>query len=130
MWSKLSRLICIGLCVLPVEAVAQAMTPMRGEITSYTDEFAIRVAPHNPYRHRIEVAIRVYDERFRPVRARVSHQRIGLAGGATRKVLVIVPFEGNSNRRVRICAESIPYPKATTRVRAQICGRFLARRLQ
>nr|WP_051913753.1 hypothetical protein [Nitratireductor basaltis] len=121
---------CIGLLYLTAEVQGQAMTPMRGEITSYADEFAVRVAPHNPYRHRIEVAIRVYDEKFRPIRARVSDSRIGLAGGATRRVLVIVPFEGTRNRRVRICAESIPYPKATTRIRAQICGRFMARRVQ
>ncbi|WP_011580644.1 MULTISPECIES: hypothetical protein [Chelativorans] len=109
---------------------AQSMTPMRGVITSFADEFAVRVFPRNTYRHQVEVAVRVYDENFRPVRARTSPSTMMLTGGASRPVVVVIPFEGMSERRVRICTESIPFPDGTTRIKAQICGRFLARRLR
>jgi hypothetical protein len=109
-------------------ASAQSMTPMRGEVTSFTDEFAVRVFPRNPYRHRILVAVRVYDEKFRPLEARVSPANIMLGANGSRPVTVVVGFDGARERRVRICTESIPFPDQQTRIKAQICGRFLARR--
>jgi len=116
-----------ALCAVP--AGAQSMTPMRGSVSSLTDEFAVRVFPRNPYRHPIEVAVRVYDEHFRPVEARVSPPFMKLGGGASRPVVVVVDFGPEKERRVRICTESVPFPEGKTRIRAQICGRFLARRL-
>jgi hypothetical protein len=45
-------------------------------------------------------------------------------------VLVVVPFEGKPDRRVRVCAESVPFANQPTRIRTQVCGRFLARRVR
>ncbi|WP_246249194.1 hypothetical protein [Chelativorans alearense] len=112
------------------QAQAQSMTPMRGEITSFTDDFAVRVSPYNPYPHRIQVEVRVYDEHFRPVAAKVSPGRIMLGSRASRPVVVVVKFDGAGQRRVRVCAESVPFPHEKTRIKAQICGRFIARRLR
>ena len=117
-----------AVCALAGDAGAQSMTPMRGEITSFTASFAVRVFPRNPYRHRIRVAVRVYDEKFRPVEARVWPSDITLGAGESRPVTVVVGFGGARERRVRICTESIPFPNKQTRMRAQVCGRFLARR--
>ncbi|WP_082143730.1 hypothetical protein [Nitratireductor soli] len=108
-------------------ADAQSMTPMRGEVTSFTDEFAIRVFPSNPYKRRIDVAVRVYDANFKPVAARISPPEMSLGGGASRGVLVVVGFEGQAERRVRVCTESIPFPGTKMSVRTQVCGRFIAR---
>lgn len=127
----LKGILAVGALLSIVAPVAaQSMTPMRGEIRSFTDEFAVRVTPHNPYNHRIRIEVRVYDEHFRPVAARVSPGTFLLGGRASRPVLVTVSFDGAAERRVRICTESVPFPNERTRVRAQICGRFLARRLQ
>lgn len=115
---------------LPVAAAAQSMTPMRGQASSFTDEFAIRVRPYNPYRQRILVEVKVYDENFRPVKARVTPSTMMLGSDNSRPVLVVLPFEGAGSRRVRICTESVPFPNQATRIKAQICGRFLGRRLQ
>ncbi|WP_159586629.1 hypothetical protein [Chelativorans xinjiangense] len=112
------------------QAQAQSMTPMRGEITSFTDDFAVRVSPYNPYPHRIQVEVRVYDEHFRPVAAKVSPGRIMLGSRASRPVVVVVKFDGRGQRRVRVCTESVPFPHEKTRIKAQICGRFIARRLR
>lgn len=109
-------------------ASAQSLTPMRGEVRSLTDAFAVRVFPANPYDRPIRVEIRVYDQDFRPIEnARVSISPVMLAAGASRPVIVAIPFEGVRERKVRICAESIPYPNAQEQIRAQICGRFLGR---
>ena len=111
-------------------AAAQALTPMRGEVKSFTDQFALRVFPANPYPHRIKVEIHVYDENFAPVNAAVMPPVALLAPEDNRSVLVMVPFEGKTERRVRVCAESIPFEDKSTRLRTQVCGRFLAQRVR
>lgn len=111
-------------------ADAQSMIPMRGEIRSFSDSFALRVYPQNPYRHRIQVAVRVYDEKFNPVAAVVQPSQMVLGGGMSRPVLVRVGFDGQPLRRVRVCTESVPFPNEKTRIKAQICGRFIAQRVK
>ena len=110
-------------------AQAQSMSPMRGEVRSFSDEFAIRVTPANVYQHRIQVEVRVYDERFAPVAARVHPATMTLGPNGSRRVVVMVPFDGAKQRRVRVCTESVPFASKTQQVRTQICGRFLATRV-
>lgn len=102
---------------------------MRGELNSFAEQFAVRVYPGNPYQHRLPVEIRVYDDTFRPVRASVQHKRLVLASNSKRGVMVIVPFEGHRVRRIRICVEAVPFPDQRTRMRTQVCGKFIARRV-
>lgn len=113
------------------EAAAQAMTPMRGEVKSFADRFAIRVFPQNPYKHRIKVEVRVYDETFAPIpTAAVAPAEMMLAPEDNRGVMVVVPFDGLRERRVRVCTESVPFANTlSSRVRTQVCGRFIAYRL-
>ena len=133
--SKLVTTFSLLGCVLALpsfalEAKAQAMSPMRGEIRSFTDSFALRVYPANPYRHRIRVEVKVYDQNFRSVDAWVTPATFMLGGRNTRPVMVVVPFEGQNARKVRVCTESIPFPgKAKTTIKAQICGKFLGTRV-
>ncbi len=103
---------------------------MRGEVKSFTDQFAIRVFPANPYPRRIKIEVKAYDEDFAPINAVVMPQAVMLAPEDNRSVMVLVPFEGKTERRVRICAESIPFEDKSTRLRTQVCGRFLAQRLR
>jgi hypothetical protein len=109
-------------------AAAQSMSPMRGEVTSFADEFAVRVYPANPYGTAIRAEIRVYDQDFRPIAAQVIPQSFTLASEDSRAVLVVIPFDGRAVRKVRICTESVPFPSEQTQIRAQICGRFLGQR--
>lgn len=104
------------------------MSPMRGEVNSFTDVFAVRVFPANPYDRKIRVEIHVYDQDFQPVDARISPNLFQLASQASRSVLVVVPFDGAAERKVRICTESIPFPNQQTQIRAQICGKFFGHR--
>ena len=121
-------LLAASLSAAATVSFAQSMSPMRGEISSFTDSFAVKVYPANPYDHRIDVAVKVYDQNFRPVVARVSPENFKLSGGSSRSVIVVVPFDGNTSRKIRICTESVPFPGQQTQIRAQICGRFFAQR--
>ncbi|TIT84954.1 MAG: hypothetical protein E5W55_33415, partial [Mesorhizobium sp.] len=65
---------------------------------------------------------------FQPVDAQITPRAFLLAGQASRPVLVVVPFDGATERKVRICTESIPFPGEQTQIRAQICGKFFGHR--
>ncbi len=119
----------LALVLASFGANAQSMSPMRGEITSFENSFAVRVYPGNPYGHRIRVEVKVYDQHFVPIEAEILPPSVLLGADSSRPVLVVVPFAGSKQRKVRICTESIPFPGQGTQIRAQICGRFLARRL-
>ena len=124
---RIAAAIVFLLAALP--ALGQSMSPMRGVVTAFADVFAVRVYPSNPYDHRIRVEVRVYNQKFQPVPARVTPPSFMLGAEASRPVLVVVPFEGAASRKVRICTESVPFPDQQTQIRAQICGKFLARRM-
>lgn len=129
---NITKLLAGALCValLPSGAAAQAMSPMRAEVSSFTESFAIRVYPANPYQHRIRIEVKVYDHKFREVKnAVVSPKVFTLGARFSRPVTVMVPFDGEAKRKVRICTESIPFPGQTTRIKAQVCGKFLGERL-
>ena len=123
----------IVLALLPSGAAAQAMSPMRKQVTSFTDSFAVRVIPANPYDHRIRLEVRVYDQHFNPVEAMVSPAEFTLSARNSRPVYVVVPFvSGNNTRKVRICTEAVPFQgeARTTSIKAQVCGKFMGVRTQ
>jgi len=124
----------LALSLLPSGAAAQAMSPMRGEVKSFTDSFALRVYPANPYEHRIRVEVKVYDQDFNEVKgAKVSPPEFTLAGRYARPVNVIIPFvQGQNVRKVRVCSEAVPFPgqSKTTTIKAQVCCKFLGERVQ
>lgn len=120
----------LALSLLPSEAAAQSMSPMRGKVKSFTDSYALKVYPANPYDHRIRVEVKAYDANFRPLtNVRISPSNFTLGGQAKRQVTVVVPFSGKKTSRVRICTESVPFPgKASNNIKAQICGKFIGER--
>ncbi len=131
--SKLIQSVCaaaFAVALSPSGAAAQSLSPMRGTVQSYTDNFAVRVFPANPYNHRIRVEVRVYDQDFNLVKARISPPSFTLGGNTSRPVNVLIPFDGNTQRKIRVCAESIPFSGKTSNIKAQICGKFLGTRVQ
>lgn len=114
---------------LATVANGQALSPMRQVVNSTMDSFALRVTPKNPYKHRIRMEVKVYDHNFKLTPAHVSPKSFMMGAGGSRRVTVLVPFNGERQRRIRICAESIPYTNQPTLIRAQVCGRFLANRV-
>jgi hypothetical protein len=120
----------LSLALMSSSASAQALSPMRGTVKSFTDTFAVRVFPANPYGHRIRIEVKVYDQDFHLVNARVSPPVFTLGGNTSRPVTVLIPFDGASERKIRVCAESVPFPGKTSNIKAQICGKFLGQRAQ
>lgn len=122
--------ILAGVLLLGVaqSAEAQSLSPMKGDVKAFGEEFAVRVVARNPYRKRIVVRMRAYDHLFRPIPARFSREAFRLGGGAERSVTALLPFNGERVRYVRLCAESVPFPDATQIVRTRVCGKFRARR--
>ena len=46
----------IVVLLAPITSVAaQSLSPMRAQVTSITDQFAIRVFPGNPYKKRVQI---------------------------------------------------------------------------
>jgi hypothetical protein len=120
-----------AIVLAPSLAQGQAMSPMRAEVQSFTDSFALRVYPANPYEHRIRIEVKVYDQDFREVRdAVVSPAVFTLGARFARPVTVMVPFDGELNRKVRVCTEAVPFPGQTSRIKAQVCGKYLGKRIQ
>jgi hypothetical protein len=117
-------LVCTSLGSGPV-AQAQSVTPMRGVAKSFTDVFAIRLTVGNPYQKPVQFDVRVYDENFDPVDAFVSPQVLRIGARDTRQVTVRIPFLGQGQRKVRVCAEGLFGTDNKSSVRTQVCGRFL-----
>lgn len=128
---RLRQTIVSGLfaVLLTSSADAQSLSPMRAVVTSMADQFAVRVFPGNPYAKRVQITIKVFDQNFREIRAQVRPRVFFVEAGGRRPVTVVVPFEGRFSRKVRICAETTPYLEKQTRLRGQVCGRFLGRRV-
>ena len=108
-------------------ALPQSLEPMRGAVDSFTDRFAVQVYPGNPYKHPIKLDVRVYDQNLSPIQARVFPHSFVIGAGEKRRVLVVVPFDGQADRRVKVCVESLPNPLQLARIRTQICANFRAR---
>jgi hypothetical protein len=121
--------LALALCLVGSAARAQSLDPMRGEVTSFAERFAVQVFPGNPYNRTMPIEVRVYDDYYRPLAAIITPQSAIYGAGVKRRVLVIVPFDGVQTRTIRVCAESNPLDRGQTRLRTQVCGRFVARRL-
>lgn len=124
------RLACatLALAISAGASHAQSLTPVMGRVTTSQDMFQLRVKPRNTYSRRMRMEVRVYDAKFRPVRALISPWRFGIAAGSTRNVKIMVPFNGRAKRKVRVCVEAMPYSNTNQQIRTQVCGRYIATR--
>ena len=112
------------------QANAQSLSPMRAEIKSFSNHFAIRLYPGNSESTSREMMMRLYDEDYRPIEGQLLPQNFTLAAKSQRQVLAIIPFDGQENRKVRICIETVHPTDQTgaSRIRTQVCGTYQARR--
>lgn len=110
-------------------AAAQSVSPMRGIVKSFADQFAVRLTVGNPYTKAVNFDVRVYDENFAPVNAVVYPSSMRVGAGDTRQATIRVSFNGQTQRKVRVCAEGLFGKEQTNLVRTQVCGRFLGLRL-
>lgn len=128
--ARLFAALALPVCLLGGAAEAQSLTPMLGRVASYGETFRLRVHPHNPFPRRMRMEVRVYDHEFRQVRALISPWRFGIGANDTRVVNVEVPFNGRAARKVRVCVEAMPYKGTNQRIKTQVCGKFIAKRVR
>ncbi len=105
-------------------AAAQALSPMTGEVRTYTDRFALQLKAFNPYERAQRFQLAFYDEtgaRFADVQSAAP-------------VIYVPPGEEVSfyvwgmaaqRRRINICVTS-PYflDGVGSQVRGEVCGRY------
>lgn len=115
-------------------SAAQSLSPMRRDVVSFEDRFAIRLIAGNPNAHARTVAVRVFDLDWNELDdVWVSRPETDVAPNGRIDVIVIAPFHDRDERELRVCAETAPRPFAGVapgaQVRGQVCGRYRARRV-
>ena len=118
--------------LLAVSAEAQSLAPMRKDIVSFADRFAIRLTANNPYRDPISSEFKVYEEDWTPAKGvRVTPDRAYLSAKGHTPIFIVGDFEGDLARTILICHETIiPNFVAHQKLRGQVCGRYRAQQLQ
>jgi hypothetical protein len=129
---KLAPLALALLAAAP--STAQSLSPMRREVVSFEARFALRLMAGNPSGRAQTIAVRVFDLDWNELDdVWVSRPEADVAAGGRVDVIVIAPFHGETERELRVCAESAPKPflgaGAGAQIRGQVCGRYRARRV-
>jgi hypothetical protein len=117
------------LAAMNAASFAQSVTPMRGQARSFADSFAIRIIVGNPYKNKQVFSVRVYDDKFYPVEAQVTFSEVTIPAEGSKSVVVMVPFDGMTVRKVRVCAEGMFGKANEQRLRTQVCGKYLGTRV-
>jgi hypothetical protein len=105
-------------------AWAQALSPMKGDVTTYTDRFALNLKAYNPYATAQRFTVRILNEDRGPAR--------GVT--ATTPVIVVPPGEaagfyvwGESpgDRRILVCLMSDYFATGEgAKMRGEVCGKY------
>lgn len=102
--------------------VPGGLIPPTAETISFVDEAGLELVVSNPEGTRSNIRLGVYDSKYRPIRrAKAYPPSLTLGAGASSQVTIIVPFEGETVRNLRICAEN-------SQTGTRNCGRYRIRR--
>lgn len=115
-------LIVFLLSLINVSANAQALTPMRDEIATYTDRFALRLEAINPYDTPQQFSIAVYDKDFEPTVAVALSKEIIVPPGERASFLVL----GSAHHdQIYVCVGASPMRgRAGAQIRGEVCGKY------
>ncbi|MBI1391646.1 MAG: hypothetical protein GC152_02785 [Alphaproteobacteria bacterium] len=112
-------------------APAQSLSPMKGEFASFGEAFLITLTAYNPYTVATRQNVEIFDEDWRPVQgARALPAEYLIGAGERRAVTALVPFADSQRRRVYICAASAIASGNGRTIKGQVCGKYVAHRLQ
>lgn len=110
-------------------AHAQQMSPMEVSVSSYGDRFMTRLDVVNPYANQRDFRIVAYDEAGMPLELWADVAQFTLRPGALRKVMVSAPFQGQTQRKVLVCVETMVERDSGTSIRAQVCSKLKGKKL-
>jgi hypothetical protein len=123
---RLAIAVLITLCA-GASAWGQGLSPMKGEITTFGEEAALRVQLRNPYDRAVRFEIDVLTEDWRRLEgARLVRRQVPLAPGATTSIMAVIPLEGERLRTFYLCATSQPFRRGGSGIRGQVCGKYRA----
>lgn len=125
----------LALLALAAPAGAQSLSPMRRELVSFEERFAVRLAAGNPSESPQTLAMRVFDEDWVEIAdAWVSRPLAEVAPGGRVEIIVIAPFLDGPRRSIRVCAEgapsAVPRLAGSAQVRGRVCGFYRAQRVE
>ena len=123
-------MLCAVVCPVAV-AKAQSISPARAVVDAVSNVAAIRVRVRNPYSRTMQMRVEAFDRRFAPIGFRADRKVVTIPAGQSAPVLVMVPFEDATSRRVRVCVSTMAVGRKRGRagIRARACGRYWLRRL-
>lgn len=111
-------------------AQAQQVGPSKIAVVSFSDQFLFRVDVRNPYPEaKVFRMFALDDDTKQPVHVWTALPEVRLDPGAQRRLVFTAPFEGQSVRRLLICAEAEIQTADQARSVAQVCSRVSGQRL-
>lgn len=123
------RLISLGAALLSCSSAAWAQTlwPMKAQVTTFSDQAAIRINVKNPYTLAKRFDVEVFNTDFTPlIGARLSQASLPVAPSAASSVFVIAPMDGQAIRDFYVCVSTRPFAGGGNGIRGQVCGRYRA----
>ena len=115
---------------LAAGAQAQQVGPSKIAVVSFADQFMFRVDVRNPYPEaKVFRLFALDDDTKQPVHVWTTFPEVRLDPGAQRRLTFTAPFEGQSIRKLLICAEADIQTGDQARSVAQVCSRVSGQRL-
>ncbi|NNE57745.1 MAG: hypothetical protein HKN36_06520 [Hellea sp.] len=114
----------------PASAQAQLLAPMKKDVSSFSENFIVKVMIKNPYKSPQRSYVQVYDENWNELETAVLSRKFAILGsGHGLSVTAIVPFDGEQKRRIYICHSIVPTTNGKgASYRGEVCGKYTATR--
>lgn len=109
-------------------AAAQQVSPMVQRVGAAGDRFLVRLEVGNPYPDTRTFRLVAFDEDNRPADIWTNVPAFDLPPGGSRKVLASASFDGASERKMLICAETVTPSASGAVLHAQVCSKVSALR--
>ncbi|MEX6632924.1 hypothetical protein [Hyphococcus lacteus] len=125
------RLIIAFLTILfaPHPAMSQALSPMNGEVKTYTDVFALQLKALNPYDSAQQFSVRILDDQGAPVKdVQMARSILNLPPSATNAFYIWGKVA--AERRIMVCLTSPYFSNGVgAQIRGEVCGKYHITRL-
>ena len=104
--------------------LSSGLSPLTANAVSFTDKAGMRLIVANTGTVSSDMRLTVYDGNFSTVAAQIYPQSAHMTAGSSMEFVVVVPFDGDDQRELNICADRVVAGK----FERQICGQYMIRR--
>ena len=115
--------------MLPQAAIAQALTPMSGEVKTYTQTFALQLKAFNPYGTAQKFSIKVLDENGADApEIEITAPHMSLPPHETGAFYVW--GDAGAHKQITVCVTSqYVFNGVGAQIRGEVCGKYDITRL-